>query len=87
LGEITINLPVYIYYVFVFVYIFLSGLSWWLRGKESACSAGEAGSLLGLGRSPGGGNDNALQTPARKISWTEEPDQGQFTGLQRVRHN
>ena len=32
-------------------------------GKESACSAGDQGSVPGLGRSPGGGNDNPLQHP------------------------
>jgi len=37
------------------------GLSWWLRSKESACSAGDAGSVPGLGRSPGGGRGNPLQ--------------------------
>ena len=30
-------------------------------GKESACDAGDTGSILGLGRSPGGGNGNPLQ--------------------------
>ena len=30
-------------------------------GKESACNAGDPGSLLGLGRSPGEGNGNPLQ--------------------------
>ena len=30
-------------------------------GKESACNAGDLGSILGLGRSPGGGHDNPLQ--------------------------
>ena len=29
--------------------------------KESACNAGDLGSISGLGRSPGGGNGNALQ--------------------------
>ena len=35
----------------------------WLRfsGKESACNAGDPGSIPGLGRSPGYGNDNPLQ--------------------------
>ena len=39
-------------------------LSNWLRGKESACNAGETGdlgSIPGSGRSLGGGNDNPLQ--------------------------
>ena len=30
-------------------------------GKESACSAGDLGSIPGLGRSPGGGHGNPLQ--------------------------
>ena len=34
---------------------------WWLSGKESCCNAGDAGSIPGLGRSPGGENDNPLQ--------------------------
>ena len=29
------------------------GLPCWLRGKESACNAGDAGSVPGPGRSPG----------------------------------
>ena len=36
-------------------------LSWWLSGKESACQAGDAGSIPGLGRSPGEENGNPLQ--------------------------
>ena len=28
--------------------------------KESPCNAGDPGSVLGLGRSPGGGHDNPL---------------------------
>ena len=30
-------------------------------GKESASNAGDPGSILGSGRSPGGGNGNPLQ--------------------------
>ena len=37
-------------------------------GKESACSAGEPGSILGSGRSPGEGNDNPLQYSCLKNS-------------------
>ena len=33
----------------------------WLRGKESACSAGDSGSMSGLERSPGGENGKPLQ--------------------------
>ena len=39
----------------------LSELPWWLTWKESACNAGDWGSILGSGRSPGGGNGNPLQ--------------------------
>ena len=36
-------------------------------GKESTCNAGDMGSVLGLGRSPGGGHDNPLQYLAWRI--------------------
>ena len=36
------------------------GLPWWLRGKESACNAGDPDSIPGSGRSPGGGHGNPL---------------------------
>ena len=32
-------------------------------GKESACNAGDLGSIPGSGRSPGGGHGNPLQDP------------------------
>ena len=35
----------------------------WLRGKESACQAGDMGSIPGLGRAPEEGNSNPLQNP------------------------
>ena len=37
------------------------GLPWWLSGKESACNAGDLGSIPGSGRSPGGGHGKSLQ--------------------------
>ena len=39
----------------------IDGLPRWLSGKESACQAGDAGLIPGLGRSPGEGNGNPLQ--------------------------
>ena len=33
----------------------------WLSGEESACNAGDMGSIPGSGRPPGEGNGNALQ--------------------------
>ena len=40
------------------------GLPWWLSGKESSCSAGDAedvGLIPGSGRSPGGANGHKVQ--------------------------
>ena len=36
-------------------------LPWWLSGKESACQAGDAGSIPRLGRSPEEANVSPLQ--------------------------
>ena len=41
--------------------------------KESACSAGDPGSIPGLGRSPGEGNGNPLQYSCLENSMDEEP--------------
>ena len=56
-------------------------------GKESACSAGDPGSIPGSGRSPGEGNGNILQ-----YSWLENPmDRGAWQatvhGVTRVRQD
>ena len=45
-----------------------------LDGKESACSAGDLGSIPKLGRSPGEGNDNprqysSLENPMDRVAW------------------
>ena len=42
-------------------------------GKESACNAGDLGSIPGLGKSPGEGNGNPLQYSCLENPWTEEP--------------
>ena len=42
----------------------IEGLPWWLSGEESAYNTGavgDAGSIPGSGRSPGGGHGNPLQ--------------------------
>ena len=64
---------------------YVSGLPWWLSGKESACSAGDPGSIPGSGRSPGEGNATHSSTLAWKIPWTEEPGRLHFIEVQRVR--
>ena len=60
----------------------LMRLHWWLSGKESACNAGDSSLIPGLGRSPGGGNDNPLQysclgNPMDRGPWSHK----------RLRHN
>ena len=42
-------------------HIHISVIPQWLKRKESTCNAGVAGSIPSSGRSPGEGNDNALQ--------------------------
>ena len=49
------------------------GLSWWLSDNLLA-NAGDASSILGLGRSPGEGNGNPLQhscleNPVKRGTW------------------
>ena len=39
----------------------LEGFPGFSDGKESACNAGDPGSIPGLGRSPGKGNGNPFQ--------------------------
>ena len=49
------------------------GLPPWLRSKDSPANAGDAGSIPGSGRSPGGGNAAHSSILAWEIPWTEEP--------------
>ena len=63
--------------VFLLIAASLAGLPQWLSGKESACNAedaGDVGSVLGLGRSPGGGNGtpsqySCLRNPMDRGAW------------------
>ena len=48
-------------FFFFFIAKHLKGFPGDSDGKESACNAGDLGSIPGLGGSPGGGNDNPLQ--------------------------
>ena len=53
------------------------GISRSSAGKESACNAGDPGSIPGLGRSPGEGNGSTLQCSGLENS----------VGWKRVGHN
>ena len=56
-------------------------------GKESACNAGDSGSVPESGRFPGGGHGIPLQCSCWRIPWTEEPGGLQSMGLQRAGHD
>ena len=56
-----------------------SGLPRGLGGKQSACQAGDVGSIPGLGRSSGDGNDSLLQ-----YSYLENPMDRGAGGLQSI---
>ena len=56
-------------------------------GKESACNAGDPGSIPGLGNSLEKEMATPSSIPVWKIPWTEKPGRLQFMGLQRVGHN
>ena len=56
-------------------------------GKESACSAGDLGLILGLGRTPGKGTATHSSILAWRIRWTEEPGGLQSMGSQRAGHD
>ena len=57
-------------------------------GKESACNAGDPGSVPGSGRSPGEGNGNPLQYSCLENSIDrEDPGMIQSMGSQRVGHD
>ena len=53
----------------------------------NAGDEGEAGSIPGSRRSPGGGNGNPLQYSCLENPMEEEPGRQQFVGLQTVIHN
>ena len=67
------------------------GYHWGLPGgsdsKESACNAGDLGSISGSGRSPGEKNGYPLQYSCLENPWAEEPGRLQSMVLQRVGHN
>ena len=75
----------------------LVGFPGGLEVKASACNAGDLGSILGLGRSPGEGNGNPLQfscleNPMDGGAWWatvhgEKPGGLQSMGSHRVGYN
>ena len=62
---------------------YMSGLPWWLSGKESTCNAGVPGSVLESERFPGERNGNHSSILAWEIPWTEESGGLQSMGSQK----
>ena len=56
-------------------------------GEESACNAGDPGSIPGLGRAPGEGSGSSLQYSWWEILWTEKPGGAAVHGVSRVGHD
>ena len=56
-------------------------------GTESACNAGDLGSISGLGRSPGGRLDNPFQCSCLENPQGQEPGGLQSLRSQRVGHS
>ena len=61
------------------------GIPWWLRGKDSACNAGDLGLIPGSGRSPGERNGNPFQYSCLENSTDGGAGRLQSMGSQRVR--
>ena len=59
-------------------YSSIPGLPWWSNGKESACNAGDLGSIPGLGRSL----EKGMATHSSILAWRIPRDRGawQATG-------
>ena len=55
--------------------------------KNLPANAGDTGLILGLGRSPGGGNATHSSILAWEIPRTEEPGRLQSMGSQRIGHD
>jgi len=55
-------------------------------GKNTACNAGDLGSIPGSERSPGKGHGNPFQYSCLENPWTEKPGGLKSIGSHRVRN-
>ena len=69
------------------MYIGFPGGAMVMNLPANAGIAQDAGSIPGLGRSPGRGHGNLLQYSCLENSMTEEPGRLQSMGSQRVRYD
>ena len=66
---------------------FMMGLLGGSADKESACNAGDSGSIPGSGRSPREEDGYHSSILDSRTPWTEKPGGLQSMGSQRVRHD
>ena len=66
-----------------------SGLPHWLSGKESACSAGDIGSIPDseYPLEEGMATHSSILAWSRESTWTKEPGGLQYIGLQIAGHD
>ena len=69
--------------MFAVYFIHILGKPRWLSGKESACNAGDAGSIPGLEDLLEKEMATHCSILAWEIPWTEEPRRVQSVGLQK----
>ena len=70
--------------MYAFMYVYLPYCS---VGKESACNAGDLGSIPGLGRFPGEGNGNPLQYSCLENPMDRGAKKAIVHGVARVGHD
>ena len=74
--------------IYTAIQVLLWGFPSGSNGKESACNAGDLGSIPGLGRSPGEGNSNPLQYSClEKNSMNRGAWQAKVHGAAKSRHD
>ena len=81
---LTVKLPSSLFFPkFNFMYFVYKGFPRGSNGKKSTCNAGNLGSILGLGRSPGGGDGNPLYYSCLENSMCRESWWGTVLGVTR----
>ena len=84
---VTTSLFFSIYMFVLFILVFIIGSTDSSDCKESVCSVRDQGSIPGLERFPGEGNDNPLQYSCLEKSMDQGVWWAEVMRLQRVRHN